>query len=211
MASTKRIVGVILAGGRSSRMGGGDKCLLPLGGKPVLVSVLARLKPQVSDLIINANGDASRFVEFGLPVIADTVGGLAGPLAGVHAGLEWVKANAPGTRYVVTVASDTPFFPEDLVQRFLSESDHHRSLLVAASAEGVHPVIGLWPVALARDLQECLEQGMHKVGAFTKQHDAVEVFFSPVKVEGRLIDPFFNINRPEELEQAGALLEHQSR
>ena len=211
MVSTKGVVGLILAGGRSSRMGGGDKCLLPLAGRPVLASVIARLRPQVSDIVINANGEPARFAPFGLPVVADSVTGFAGPLAGVHAGLEWVKANRPGTRYVVTVASDTPFFPGDLVQRFLSELDHDPSLLVAASAEGVHPVIGLWSVALARDLHECLEQGIHKVGAFTKQHSAVEVFFAPVNVEGKLIDPFFNINRPEELEQAGALLEHRPR
>jgi molybdopterin-guanine dinucleotide biosynthesis protein A len=211
MVSTKGVVGLILAGGRSSRMGGGDKCLLPLAGRPVLASVIARLRPQVSDIVINANGEPARFAPFGLPVVADSVAGFAGPLAGVHAGLEWVKANRPGTRYIVTVASDTPFFPDDLVQRFLRQLDYHRSLLVAASAEGVHPVIGLWSVALARDLHECLEQGIHKVGAFTKQHGAVEVFFDPVKVEERLVDPFFNINRPEELEQAGALLEHQPR
>jgi molybdopterin-guanine dinucleotide biosynthesis protein A len=211
MVSTTRVVGVILAGGKSSRMGGGDKCLLPLGGRPVLASVLAGLTPQVSEIVLNANGEASRFARFGLPVVADSVAGFAGPLAGVHAGLEWVKVNRPGIRYVVTVPSDTPFFPDDLVQRFLSELEHHPSLLVAASAEGVHPVVGLWPVGLARDLQECLEQGMHKVGAFTKQHGAVEVFFPPVNVGGRLVDPFFNINRPDELEQAGALLGHQPR
>jgi molybdopterin-guanine dinucleotide biosynthesis protein A len=211
MVSTTRVVGVILAGGKSSRMGGGDKCLLPLGGRPVLASILARVKPQVSDIVINANGEPARFARFGLPVVADSVAGFAGPLAGIHAGLEWVKANRPGIRYVVTVASDTPFFPDDLVQRFLTELEHHPSLLVAASAEGVHPVVGLWPVDLARDLHECLQRGMHKVGAFTKQHVAVEVFFSPVKVGGRLVDPFFNINRPEELEQADALLGHQPR
>ncbi len=211
MVSTTRVVGVILAGGRSSRMGGGDKCLLPLGGRPVLASVLARLKPQVSVIVINANGEPARFARFGLPVVADSVPGFAGPLAGVHAGIEWVKANYPGVRYIVTVASDTPFFPDDLVQRFLAELERHPSLLVATSAEGVHPVVGLWPVGFARDLQECLEQNMHKVGAFTKQHGAVEVFFPPVKVGGRLVDPFFNINRPEELERADALLGHQPR
>ncbi len=210
MVSTNRVVGVVLAGGRSSRMGGGDKCLLPLGGKPLLVSVLTRLKPQVSDLIINANGDASRFVEFGLPVIADTVGGLAGPLAGVHAGLEWVKANAPGVDYVVTVASDTPFFPTDLVHRFIAELEEHPGLLVATSEEGVHPVVGLWPVAMAPQLEDSLAQGMRKVGAWTKQHGAREVFFAPVEVGGRRVDPFFNINRPEDLAEASALLQGAS-
>jgi molybdopterin-guanine dinucleotide biosynthesis protein A len=206
MVSTERVVGVILAGGRSSRMGGGDKCLLPIAGRPVLASVIARLKPQVSDIIINANGDVSRFADFGLPVIADSVGGLAGPLAGVHAGLEWVKANVPDVGYIVTVPSDTPFFPSDLVHRFLAVMKDHPTLLVATSEEGVHPVVGLWPVAMAPQLEESLAQGMRKVGAWTKQHGAREVFFSAVKVGGRQVDPFFNINRPEELAEADALL-----
>ena len=211
MKSAESVVGVILAGGKSSRMGGGDKCLLPLAGRPVLASVIARLRPQVSDIVINANGEPARFANFGLPVVGDSVTGFAGPLAGVHAGLEWVKVNRPDARYVVSVAGDTPFIPDNLVQRFLSEVNHHSGFLVAASAEGLHPVIGLWTVAMGPDLQQWLEQGNHKVTAFAKQRGAVEVFFEPVKVEGRLIDPFFNINRPEELDQASALLEHQPR
>ena len=187
-------------------MGGGDKCLLPLAGRPVLASVIARLRPQVSDIIINANGDASRFADFGLPVIADTIGGFSGPLAGVHAGLGWVKANAPDVDYIVTVASDTPFFPSDLVHRFLAEVTDHPALFVATSEEGVHPVVGLWPLAMAPLLEDSLAQGIRKVGAWTKQHGAREVFFPPVKVGGRHIDPFFNINRPEELAEADAVL-----
>jgi molybdopterin-guanine dinucleotide biosynthesis protein A len=210
MQFTERVVGVVLAGGRSSRMGGGDKCLLPLAGQPVLSHVLDRLRPQVSDLIINANGDASRFADFGLSVIADSVAGLAGPLAGVHAGLEWVKANAPGVRYIVTVASDTPFFPSNLVHRFLAELGDYPTLIVATSEEGVHPVVGVWPVATAPELEDSLKQGMRKVGAWTKQHGALEVFFAPVKIGGKLVDPFFNINRPEELAEADALLREKS-
>jgi molybdenum cofactor guanylyltransferase len=207
----ERVVGVLLAGGRSSRMGGGDKCLRALGGSSILAHVIERLKLQVSDIVINANGDAARFARFELPVVADCVAGFAGPLAGIHAGIEWAKANCPGTRYIVTVATDTPFFPTDLVEKFSAELKNHPALLVATSAEGVHPVIGLWPVALARDLENSLEQGMRKVGAFTKQQGAVEVFFPPVNVGGRLIDPFFNINRPEELEEASTLFQEQPR
>ncbi len=205
------VVGVLLAGGRSSRMGGGDKCLRVLRGKSILAHIIERLKPQVSDIVINANGDAARFARFELPVVADSVAGFAGPLAGIHAGLEWAKANCPGTRYIVTVATDTPFFPADLVERFLAELKTHPPLLVAASAEGVHPVIGIWPVAVAPDLKNALERGMRKVGAFTKQQGAVEVLFPPVNVGGRLIDPFFNINRPEELAEASILFQEQSR
>jgi molybdopterin-guanine dinucleotide biosynthesis protein A len=120
MALPESVVGVLLAGGKSSRMGGGDKCLRVLGGKPILTRIIERLQPQVSEIVINANGDPARFDAFGLPVVSDSVAGYQGPLAGVHAALEWVKANRPGVEHVVTVATDTPFFPADLVHRFLS-------------------------------------------------------------------------------------------
>jgi len=206
MDLTDPVVGILLAGGRSSRMGGGDKCLRPLAGRPILAHIIERLKPQVCDMIINANGDVARFASFGLPVVADSVAGYAGPLAGVHAGLQWVRANRPDIRYAVTIAADTPFFPSDLVQRFLAELAHHPTLLVARSEEGVHPVVGLWPVTLAGDLEDSLKEGMRKVGSFTEEHGAVEVSFPPVKVGGRPIDPFFNINRPEDLAEAEALV-----
>jgi len=206
MDLTDPVVGILLAGGRSSRMGGGDKCLRPLAGRPILAHIIERLKPQVCDMIINANGDVARFASFGLPVVADSVAGYAGPLAGVHAGLQWVRANRPDIRYAVTIAADTPFFPSDLVQRFLAELAHHPTLLVARSEEGVHPVVGLWPVTLAGDLEDSLKEGMRKVGSFTEEHGAVEVSFPPVEVGGRPIDPFFNINRPEDLAEAEALV-----
>jgi molybdopterin-guanine dinucleotide biosynthesis protein A len=187
-------------------MGGGDKCLRPLGGRPILAHIIERLRPQVSDMIINANEDARRFAGFGLPVIRDSITGYAGPLAGVQAGLAWIKRNRPDCAYGVTVATDTPFFPADLVQRFLAAVRNPPALLVARSAAGVHPVIGLWPVALADDIEAALEQGRHKVGGFTEQHGAVEVPFPPVRIGGTDIDPFFNINRPEDLAEAEALM-----
>ena len=206
MNSSAPVVGILLAGGKSSRMGGGDKCLRPLGGRPILAHIIARLKPQVSDMFINANEEAQRFGAFDLPVVADSVSGYAGPLAGIQAGLAWIKNNRPGSAYGVTVATDTPFFPDDLVQRFLAELRDRPTLLVARSAQGVHPVIGLWPVSLADELEESLKQGVRKVGAWTAQQKAVEVSFPPVTVGGRQIDPFFNINRPEDLTEAEALL-----
>ena len=123
MEVTEPVVGVVLSGGRSSRMGGGDKCLLQLGGEPVLARILHRLRPQVIDIIINANGDLSRFAEFGRPVIADSIAGLAGPLAGVHAGLQWVKAHASDVRTVVTIASDTPIAVASLGKPLLGTND----------------------------------------------------------------------------------------
>lgn len=206
MALPNGVVGVLLAGGRSSRMGGGDKCLRSLGGEPILKRIIERLRPQVSDIIINMNGDPSRFSPFGLPVVSDKVGGYAGPLAGVHAGLEWVKANHPGVDHVVTVATDTPFFPMDLVCRFLAAPSYDKSAFrIARSEVGTHPVIGLWPVTLADALKASLERGERKVTAWTMDHGAVPVFFPPVDVCGHSIDPFFNINAPEDLATAEAV------
>ena len=179
MSSTAPVVGILLAGGKSSRMGGGDKCLRPLGGRPILAHIIERLKPQVSDMIINANGEIGRFAGFGLKVVEDSVTGYAGPLAGVQAGLAWIRRNRPGSAYGVTVATDTPFFPADLVPRFLAELGNRRALLVARSAEGVHPVIGLWPIALADDIEDALKHGLHKVGGFTEQHGACLLYTSP--------------------------------
>jgi molybdopterin-guanine dinucleotide biosynthesis protein A len=210
MSPSGGVIGIVLAGGRSSRMGGGDKCLRLLGGKPILARIIEQLKPQVAEMVINANGDPDRFAAFGLPVVADSVAGFAGPLAGVHAGLKWVKRNRPGVDYAVTVAADTPFFPEDLVQRFLAALEDKPKLLVARSNAGVHPVFGLWPVALAPALEISLAQGERKAGAWTAAHGAAEVFFPDVELSGRRIDPFFNINELDDLAAADALLRAQT-
>jgi len=211
MSVPENVVGVLLAGGKSSRMGGGDKCLRELGGKKILARTIERLGPQVAEIVINANGDPTRFDSFDLPVIADDITGFQGPLAGVHAGLQWVKANRPGATYVVTVATDTPFFPEDLVSRFLSARDDASSFCIAQSDEGTHPVIGLWPLELAEALEDSLRRGERKVTTWTKDHGAQPVFFSDIKVGGRTIDPFFNINAPEDLAEAEQLLSEASQ
>jgi len=209
MALPDSVVGVLLAGGKSSRMGGGDKCLRELGGKPILTRIIERLQPQVSEIVINANGDPARFDAFGLPVVSDSVAGYQGPLAGVHAALEWVKTNRPGVEHIVTVATDTPFFPADLVHRFLDAAGAS-AFRVAQSDMGVHPVIGLWPIGLSEPLETSLARGERKVTAWTKDHGAVPVFFSTVDVGGQSIDPFFNINAPEDLAAAEALLSERT-
>lgn len=191
-------------------MGGGDKGLRPLAGEPILQRIIERLAPQVSAMVINANGEPSRFARFGLPVVADGVAGYAGPLAGVHAGLEWVKANHPDLAYAVTVATDTPFLPSDLVSRFLAEADGELRLMVARSGEGVHPVIGLWPVSLAKGLEASLGQGERTASKWVAAHGAVEVLFPDVEIGGRRIDPFFNINRPEDLAAAEGWLQAEA-
>jgi molybdenum cofactor guanylyltransferase len=207
MSLPEAVVGVLLAGGKSSRMGGGDKCLLPLAGKPMLNHIVERLRPQVSELVLNANGDVARFAGFGLPIVVDRLGGQAGPLAGVHAGIEWAVAHRPESRFVITAATDTPFFPTDLVARFLANLEGGEpKLLVARSEVGVHPVFGLWPVSLAPALEKSLTSGKRRVQAWVREYQAEEIFFPTREIGRRKIDPFFNLNRPEELAEAEVLL-----
>jgi molybdopterin-guanine dinucleotide biosynthesis protein A len=206
MKLTEDVVGIVLAGGRSSRMGGDDKYLRLLGNKPILARIVERLQPQVSELVINANGEPERLAAFGLPVVADSMAGFAGPLAGMHAGLAWTQRNRPKMHYAVTVAADTPFLPHDLVRRFLAKLSDGERPLVARSATGAHPVIGLWPVTIAPSLEAALKDGMRKASDFAKQQGAIEVSFPPVALGGKTVDPFFNINSPEDLAAADALL-----
>jgi molybdenum cofactor guanylyltransferase len=203
----KSILGVILAGGQARRLGGGDKALQEVAGRPLLAHAIERLEPQVSRIALNANGDASRFDAFGLPVIPDTVGGFAGPLAGVLAGLEWAAENAPECNRVVTVATDAPFFPDDLVARFVAATENQKTDLACAETGGrTHPVFGLWPVSLREDLRHALvEEDLRKVDLWTARHSLSVVSF-PVSV----VDPFFNINRPEDVTAAAEILANQN-
>ncbi len=197
------IVGVLLAGGRASRMGGGDKGLVALGGKPLLAHAIGRLRPQVDRLVLNANRDPDRFAAFRLKVVADSVG--AGPLAGVLAGLDWARVHAPDACAIVTAATDTPFFPLDLATRLL-EATKGKALGVARSAEGEHYAFGLWPIALAPALRRALAEGRRKAGDFVHEHNALAVDFAPEKIGGTCVDPFFNINIPADLARAEELL-----
>lgn len=204
------MAGLLLAGGQSRRMGGGDKSLRPIAGEPLIARVIARAKPQVETLLISANGDPSRFAAFGLPVVADAVPGHAGPLAGILAGLEWAKAHvgkasAPALDWVASFATDTPFFPPDLVSRLREAVDRSGAdIALAASAGRRHPVFGLWPVRLAADLRAALvDEGVRKVEEWASRYRVTTAEF-----EARPFDPFFNANRPEDLAEAERLLSH---
>jgi molybdopterin-guanine dinucleotide biosynthesis protein A len=192
--------GVILAGGRAARMGGGDKGLLPLGDTTILDRVVGRLGRQVSPLALNANGDPARFARFGLPVLGDSVAGYPGPLAGVLAGLDW--AAALGLDAVVTVAADTPFFPEDLVVRLGHAAETAGTpVVLAATSSGRHPTFGLWRVDLRGDLRRSLRDGTRKVMDWADRHGAATAMFPDTPV-----DPFLNVNTPEDLARARALV-----
>ncbi len=197
-------VGCLLAGGQSRRMGGGDKCLMELDGRPMLAHVIDRLRPQVSQLVLNANGNPARFAAFDLPVTPDPVEGFVGPLGGILAGLVWARANAPHARWVATAASDTPFFPPDLVARLAAAIDYQDGwIALARSGDRVHPVFGLWPVSLADDLDRAVRvDDLHKVLVWVDRHPNVEVAFELQKVNGATVDPFFNANTQEDFARA---------
>jgi molybdopterin-guanine dinucleotide biosynthesis protein A len=209
----KQPVGVILAGGLATRMGGGDKGMLPLGETSLMEHVVERLRPQVDGLALNANGDPARFDALGLPVIADSIEGFAGPLAGVLAGLDW--AAEQGAETIVTAAADTPFFPLDLAARLqeAAEGMEHPLVLATTPRSGAelksggrskvnrHPTFGLWPVALRDDLRAALIDGLRKVVLWTDRHNGREALF-----DADPFDPFFNVNTPEDLARARELL-----
>jgi molybdopterin-guanine dinucleotide biosynthesis protein A len=199
---TGAVVGVLLAGGQSRRMGGGDKSLRLLGGRLILDRVIDRLRPQVGQLILNANGDPGRFAATGLPVVADSVEGFAGPLAGVLAGLDWAAANARSALWIATAATDAPFLPRDLVRRFVVATEEGADLVCAASHGRSHPVIGLWPVRLREDLRRALiDEDVRKVDVWTARYRLAVVDFTADPV-----DPFFNVNTPEDLAAAEQLI-----
>jgi len=198
-----RVAGLLLAGGQSRRMGGGDKALRPLGGISLLDRVVERLRPQIEAMVLNANGDPARFARFALPVVADSVPGFAGPLAGVIAGLDWAAVERPDCPYVVSVATDAPFLPGDLVARLAEGLEGAGADLACAASGGrTHPVFGLWPVRLRDELRQAVvEEGIRKVDLWTARYKLITVPFADQPV-----DPFFNANRPADFDAAAALL-----
>ena len=195
-------LGAILAGGLARRLGGGDKALRTVGGRTVLARLVERVTPQVTRLILNANDDLQRFAWAGLPVVADSLPGHPGPLAGVLAALDWGAACEAATDWVLTVPGDAPFLPRDLVSRLQAERRRTGATLAcAASAGRSHPVVTIWPVSMRHELREALTRGnVRKVGAFIQRHPTVTVDWPAVPA-----DPFFNVNEPQDLAEADNL------
>jgi molybdopterin-guanine dinucleotide biosynthesis protein A len=195
---------VVLAGGLARRMGGGDKCLKLLAGRPILAHVLERLDGQAERILLNANGDPTRFASWGVPIAADVVTGFGGPLVGVLTALEWAATHAPEITDVVSVPADGPFLPRNLVRRLVEARAGAGAVLAQAASNGrSNPVVGLWPVALAAALRHAVvEEGTAKVDAWTARYKLATVDF-----DADLVDPFFNANTQEDLAEAERLLE----
>jgi molybdenum cofactor guanylyltransferase len=195
-------LGLVLAGGLARRMGGGDKARIRVGGATILQRVLGCIGPQCTVVILNANGDPARFADIGLPVVADSVPDFAGPLAGILAGLEWAAANVPDIEWIASVPGDCPFLPKNLVAR-LHETRAAAGLPLACARSGEwrHPVVALWPVTLRDDLRHALvDEDLHKIEIWTARH-GIAIADWPAEP----IDPFFNVNTPEDAAKAEAL------
>src|SRR5271156_2400668 len=183
-------------------MGGGDKARIKIGGASILQRVLACLSPQCSHVIINANGDAARFADTGCAIVADSIPGFAGPLAGILAGLDWAAVNAPNIEWLISVPGDCPFLPKNLVTRL---HDVRAALIFplpcARIGEWLHPVVGLWPVKLREDLRRALVgEALHKIELWTVRH-GIAIAEWPMAP----FDPFFNVNTPEDAARAEAI------
>jgi molybdenum cofactor guanylyltransferase len=196
--------GLVLAGGLARRMGGGDKAKIEINGVSILDRVLATLSSQCVGIAINANGDPQRFADTGVPVIPDSIEGFAGPLAGILAGLDWLAAQNKGVEWMLSVPGDCPFLPDDLVERLHNARRKMGAgvpLACARSGEWRHPVVGLWPLALREDLREALTvEGLRKIEMWTSRH-GVAIANWP----DQPIDPFFNVNTPEDVKRAEAI------
>jgi molybdenum cofactor guanylyltransferase len=201
-AETPGIPGVLLAGGLARRMGGGDKPMRQIAGRTILDRVIARLKPQCDELLLNANGDPTRFAGFGLPVIADTVENFPGPLAGILAGLDWVAVNRPDALWMLSAAADCPFLPRDLVARLHRlRAQQGAQLAVAASGGQSHPVIGLWSVGLRDELRHALlVEDIRKIDRWTARYALATVSWP-----AEPLDPFFNANTVDDIAEAERL------
>jgi molybdopterin-guanine dinucleotide biosynthesis protein A len=199
-ASPIRPPGLVLAGGKSSRMGT-DKAFLTIGGDTILGHVVRRLLPQISEITLNAPMGFPNTL--GLRLLPDLLPGQIGPLAGVLAGLRDIQARGLQATHLLTVPSDSPFIPADLARRLEAEAGDPNAIVIAASDGRDHPVFGLWPVSIARDLQTWLsDPDNRRIKAFLERHPTVTVALPMVETAQGLLDPFFNINTPEDLQEA---------
>jgi len=199
----EKVVGILLAGGRSSRMGGGDKCLKRLGDKTILEHVISRSLPQVEKLILNVNSQYGKYSSYGLPVVSDVVPGHCGPLAGILTGMGWIKKNVPSCRWLASFPTDAPFFPKNLVKMLFSALERDKASLSYAYSSGRnHPVFGLWPVKLEQDLRRSItEEKVRKIEFWTGKF-----ITSRAEFNSHPFDPFFNINNPGQFEKAKQMI-----
>jgi molybdopterin-guanine dinucleotide biosynthesis protein A len=199
--SENQITGVILAGGQSRRMGGGDKFLKKVANKTILEHVINQFSKQCNTLIISANGDHSRLENFNLPIVKDPIGEDMGPLSGILAAMLWSQSNKPSHTHILSVAADSPLFPLNYTDNMLKRANEFetQAIILAKSRGRHHPIFGVWPIESANDLKSFLETGGRKIRAWTDTKPNGTIEFPDLLINDNIIDPFFNINEPEDL------------
>ena len=190
-----KLVGVVLAGGRSARMGGGHKGLMLLDGAPMLAHVLAALTPQADAMLINSNGDPRLFEAFGLPVLADCVAGYHGPLAGLLTGMLWARQHHPNATHLLSAPCDVPYLPPDLARRLADSLMNGAEIAIARDSDRIHPTLGLWPVSLAERLTlDLVNHGTRAMRSWLANFPVQEIIFDAACLR--------NVNTPEDAKRA---------
>ncbi len=199
---SEQLLGVILAGGQSRRMGGGDKFLKKIKDVTILNMVIDRFSPQVPSLIISANGDVERLSAYGLPVVKDPIENYAGPLAGILSAMIWAETHQPEKTHILSVAADTPLFPLNYSEKMLETASAlpNDTIILAKSQGRHHPIFGLWPVSLKDDLATNLDNGLRKIRAWTDACNNASIEFDDIEINDHITDPFFNINEPSDFQ-----------
>ncbi|MDX5593624.1 molybdenum cofactor guanylyltransferase MobA [Pseudovibrio sp. SPO723] len=198
-----RIIGCLLCGGQSRRMGGHDKTLAELNGRKLVNITASRLAPQVKSLVVSVNNPTEDHIGLDVPLLPDTLPGQLGPMAGILAAMEWARVNEPDAIWIVSAAADTPFFPLDLTEKLAEPAGSIVPLItMAQSREQLHPTFALWPIYLAEDIRTYLLMGGRSIQGFVRERTPPVVSFGGPIVDGIEVDPFFNINTPQDLEIA---------
>ncbi len=200
-----KTAGIILAGGQSRRMNGSDKALLPFGTGRLIDHIHQRLARQLPVLALNTNNDPAHFRDLGIPIIPDEIAGYAGPLAGILAGMEWASTQSDGFSHILTVATDTPFFPDNLCEKLSQQiADAPDRIVIASSAERIYPVFGIWPISSRGELRAWLaDDENRRVMSWIAAHPHKSFEFPLTTTQtDQPIDPFFNINTQEDILEA---------
>lgn len=193
----KKILILLLAGGLSRRFGGGIKTFAKINGVTIFEKIIGGLKKQGVNIIINANSNHKIFSNSKLPIIADVKKNFQGPLAGIYTSMVWVKEKKLDIEWILSVPSDTPFLPNNLLDVFVSKINKTKKILIARSNNKIHPVIGIWNINLLKNLEQELKSDNRKImeWVYKNEYDIVDF---PVK----FYDPFFNINNKEDIIEA---------
>ena len=189
-----------MLGGQSRRMGGGIKSLMTFNNKLIFERILERLEPQINKIFINCNSEEIKLKKYNFPIVKDKKKGFLGPLAGIHAGMKWVKNNEKNVNWLITIPGDTPFIPNDLVEKLTSKISKNFKIVLIKSKNNIHPSIGMWHIDLLNDLDKSLDNGARKILTWAEKHPLGYINYS-----FQSYDPFFNINSKNDLKNASLI------